>query len=187
MWKCPIWEVSIMTPLCLSLFPLSLLPPPPVPLSHSSCSLSLSLSFIALHLLLLPPPPPSVPSSLSASLPTTRPDRVPWDDGGGLRVGRNGRPDWPAADPAHLPVHQQRGRLLLVLRPGLQHVPALSHGLRLWVRRLFYPALCTSLLDYTVLYSTTLHWSLLYCILHCCITHYSAVLYTTVIYATLLY
>ena len=119
-----------MTPLCLSLFPLSLLPPPPVPLSHSSCSLSLSLSFISLHLLLLPPPPPSVPSSLSASLPTTRPDRVPWDDGGGLRVGRNGRPDWPAADPAHLPVHQQRGRLLLVLCPGLQLLPVLSPGLR---------------------------------------------------------
>lgn len=83
-----------------------------------SCPLSLSLS-------LCPPPPSSL-----------RSDCLPGDDGRGLRVGRPGGSDRPTADPPHLPLHQQRVCLLLVLRPGLRLLPLLPPGLWCGVRGL---------------------------------------------------
>lgn len=68
-------------------------------------------------------------------LPPSRSDRVPRDDGRGLRVGRPGWSDWPTADPPHLPLHQQRVCLLLILRPGLRLLPLLPPGLWCGVRR----------------------------------------------------
>lgn len=67
--------------------------------------------------------------------PSLRFDRVPRDDGRGLRVGRAGWSDRTTADPPHLPLHQQRVCLLLVLRPGLRLLPLLPLGLRCGVRR----------------------------------------------------
>lgn len=72
--------------------------------------------------------PPCFPSS-------SRSDRVPGDDGRGLCMGWPRWPDWPTADPPHLPLHQQRVCLLLVLRPGLQLLPLLPPGLWCGVRR----------------------------------------------------
>ena len=84
-----------------------------------------SVSLLSLTIPLLSPP--------SSSL---RSDRVPGDDGRGLRVGRPGRSDRPTADAPHLPVHQQRVCLLLVLRPGLRLLPLLPPGLWCGVRGL---------------------------------------------------
>lgn len=73
---------------------------------------------------------PSVHPSLSL-----RSHRVPGNDGRGLRMGRAGGSHWPTADPPHLPLHQQRVCLLLVLRPGLRLLPLLPPGLWCGVSR----------------------------------------------------
>lgn len=101
---------------------------------HAPCSLS------PLHYLFPSHYPTIVLVSFSftdSSLfpPLSRSDRVPGDDGRGVRVGRPGWPDWPAADPPHLPLYQQRVCLLLVLCPGLQLFPLLPPGLWCGVRR----------------------------------------------------
>lgn len=72
---------------------------------------------------------------LSLALAGSRSDRVPGDDGRGLRVGGPGWSNRPAADAAHLPLHQQRVCLLLVLHAGLRLLPLLPPGLRCGVRR----------------------------------------------------
>lgn len=64
-----------------------------------------------------------------------RSDRVPGHDGRRLRLGRPGWPYRPTTDSPNLALHQQRVRLLLVLRPGLQLLPLLPAGLWCGVRR----------------------------------------------------
>lgn len=59
-----------------------------------------------------------------------RSDCIFRDDGRGLPLGGAGRPDRPPAVAAHLPVHQQCLLLLLLLRAGIQHLPALQTPLR---------------------------------------------------------
>lgn len=71
-------------------------------------------------------------TSLCVPLPRTH--RVPGHDGGRVRVGRAGRPAGPKAVPPHLPLRQQRLRLLFLLRPGLRHLPLLPPALRRGVR-----------------------------------------------------
>lgn len=105
----------------------------PLSLIISSHHTLLTLFFIALlfleHKLFLPS---SIALFPSFSL---RSDRLPGDDGRGLRMGRAGRSHRPTTDPPHLPLHQQRVCLLLVLRPGLRLLPLLPPGLWCGVRR----------------------------------------------------
>ena len=62
-----------------------------------------------------------------------RPDCISGHDGGSVPVGRPRGPDRTAPVSPHLPLHQQCLLLLLLLRPGLQHLPLLSPTVRCWV------------------------------------------------------
>ena len=68
--------------------------------------------------------------ALTARAAPCRSDRVLRDDGGGLPVGGSGGSDRPAPGAAHLSLHQQHLLLLLLLRPGIQHLPVLQAALR---------------------------------------------------------
>lgn len=59
-----------------------------------------------------------------------RSDCIFRNDGRGLSLGGAGRPDRPSPVAAHLSVHQQCLLLLLLLRPGIQHFPALPTPFR---------------------------------------------------------
>lgn len=79
-------------------------------------------------------------SALSLSL--GRSDCIFRDDGRGLPLGGAGRPDRPPPVAAHLSLHQQCLLLLLLLRPGIQHLSALPTPFRCRVG-LFYLTLAS--------------------------------------------
>lgn len=64
-----------------------------------------------------------------------RSDRVPGDDGRGLRVGGAGWSHRTTADAPHRALHQQRLCFLLILCPGIRLLPVLPSDLWRGVRR----------------------------------------------------